>query len=256
MRTLLTHANLPRLNSLTKYPSIPTYHALGEKGRLTPALNVEFTSDIHVTEKLDGTNARLICTPEGVLIGSREDFLWATGDLIHNPALGIVDTLRNLALKLYEQVFADLIVVFFGEVYGHGVGSAAKQYATHGARGFRLFDVCLLNSTLAGEMLAKPAEQIAAWREHNGQTFADVETCNAMALQFGFERVPIAGVHSCHSWPRDLTAARDFLNGFAQSKATLDGTALGRAEGIVARTADRHQIAKLRFEDYQRTLGK
>jgi hypothetical protein len=256
VKTLLTHAILPRLNSLTKYPSIPTYHALGEKGRLTPALNVEFTSDIHVTEKVDGTNARLICTPEGVLIGSREDLLWATGDLIHNPALGIVDTLRDFAQKLRDHTFAGAIVVFYGEVYGHGVGAAAKQYASQGNRGFRLFDVCLLQEDLVSDMLARPTEQIAAWRERNGQTFASVSACDELAAQLGCARVPAPGVYSSDVWPRDLFDARDFLNGFAESKAGLDGSALGKAEGIVARTADRSQIAKLRFEDYQRTLGK
>ncbi|QIF04741.1 RNA ligase family protein [Roseimicrobium sp. ORNL1] len=256
MKPLLTLANLSRLNSLTKYPSIPTYHALGDKGRLTPEVNVAFTSDVHVTEKVDGTNARLVCTPEGVLIGSREDLLWATGDLIHNPALGIVDTLRDFAHQLRDHSFTEAVVVFYGEVYGHGVGAAAKQYASQGTRGFRLFDVCLLKADLVSDMLARPAEQISAWREHSGQTFASVSACDALAARFGFARVPMSGVYSCDVWPRGLTDARDFLNGFAESKARLDGAALGKAEGIVARTADRSQIAKLRFEDYQRTLGR
>jgi hypothetical protein len=256
MKPLLTLANLSRLNSLTKYPSIPTYHALGDKGRLKPEVNVVFTSDVHVTEKVDGTNARLVWTPEGVLIGSREDLLWATGDLIHNPALGIVDTLRDFALRQRDHTFAEAIVVFYGEVYGHGVGAAAKQYASQGTKGFRLFDVCLLQEDLVSEMLARPVEQIAAWRERNGQTFASVSTCDELAAEFGVANVPPSGAYACDVWPRSLTDARDFLNGFAESKAKLDGSALGKAEGIVARTSDRSQIAKLRFEDYQRTLGR
>lgn len=256
MKPLLTLANLSRLNSLTKYPSIPTYHALGEKGRLTPEVNVTFTSDVHITEKVDGTNVRLVCTPEGVLIGSREDFLWATGDLIHNPALGIVDTLRDAARQLRDHSFTEAIVVFYGEVYGHGIGASAKQYSSQGTKGFRLFDACLLNEALGAEMLARPAEQIAAWRENGGQIFAGISKCDALAAQFGFTRVPSLGSYACDVWPRTLEETRDFLNGFSLSQAKLDGTALGKSEGIVARTANRSQIAKLRFEDYQRTLGK
>jgi hypothetical protein len=33
------------------------------------------------------------------------------------------------------------------------------------------------------------------------------------------------------------------------------GDGLGRAEGVVIRTHDRKKIAKLRFEDYEKTLG-
>src|SRR4051794_37648825 len=97
MTPLLTEINLAKLNSLTKYPSIPTYHAMGEKGRLSESVLVRFEGDCIATEKIDGTNARLICTPEGVVAGSREDLLWATGDLIHNPAMGIVAAVREQA---------------------------------------------------------------------------------------------------------------------------------------------------------------
>jgi len=36
--------NLRKLNSLTKYPSIPTYHKLGEKGILTEEVQVDFAN--------------------------------------------------------------------------------------------------------------------------------------------------------------------------------------------------------------------
>ena len=39
------------------------------------------------------------------------------------------------------------------------------------------------------------------------------------------------------------------------SMATLDGAGKGQPEGVVVRTKDRSSIAKIRFEDYQRTLG-
>src|SRR3954468_7220706 len=117
MTPLLTDINLAKLNSLTKYPSIPTYHALGEKGRLSESVLVRFEGECIATEKIDGTNARLICTPEGVLAGSREDLLWATGDLIHNPAMGIVAALRDHARSMASAPPPETLLVVYGEVY-------------------------------------------------------------------------------------------------------------------------------------------
>ncbi|MFI7515873.1 hypothetical protein ACIBVK_20520 [Micromonospora echinofusca] len=56
---------------------------------------------VTLTEKVDGTNARIVGLPGGAyLIGSREELLYARGDLIGNPALGIVDALRDVAERL------------------------------------------------------------------------------------------------------------------------------------------------------------
>lgn len=57
--------DLQRLNSLTKYPSIPTYHTLDPKDGCLVAEAVRFDGDVIATEKIDGTNARLICLPDG-----------------------------------------------------------------------------------------------------------------------------------------------------------------------------------------------
>jgi hypothetical protein len=40
------------------------------------------------------------------------------------------------------------------------------------------------------------------------------------------------------------------------SHCALDATGLGRPEGLVVRNADRSQIAKIRFEDYERHLRR
>src|ERR1051326_571600 len=75
-----TADHLARLNSATQYPSILTYHALGERGRLTEDRTTDFSTvnpdDVEVTEKIDGTNARIIIPPRrmgGALIGSRTE---------------------------------------------------------------------------------------------------------------------------------------------------------------------------------------
>ncbi|WP_236142941.1 RNA ligase family protein [Nostoc sp. CMAA1605] len=93
----LRSCDLNKLNSLTKYPSIPTYHALGEKGKLLEE-TVTFDGEVILTEKVDGTNSRIILLPDGnYVLGSREELLFAKGDLIGNPALGIVNSLKGVA---------------------------------------------------------------------------------------------------------------------------------------------------------------
>jgi hypothetical protein len=77
----LRDLNLRRLNSATKYPSIPTYHRLGEKGRLQEDVLTPFpldpSTEYEITEKIDGTNTRIVLAPssEEYLIGSREEWL-------------------------------------------------------------------------------------------------------------------------------------------------------------------------------------
>lgn len=58
-------ADLRAVNSLTKYPSIPTYHALdpGNGGLLDDA--IPFMGRVIGTEKVDGTNARIILLQDG-----------------------------------------------------------------------------------------------------------------------------------------------------------------------------------------------
>ena len=122
--------DLRRLNSVTKYPSILTYHGLGEKGSLLDVRNVEFDGlTALVTEKVDGTNSRVILMPDGVwLIGSREELLHASGDLIHNPAMGIVDELSETAGRLARDIGAepDVITTVYVETYkkSHRCGEA------------------------------------------------------------------------------------------------------------------------------------
>src|SRR5436853_86817 len=73
-------ADLGKLNSMTKYGSIPTYHEIGDRGMLQPE-RVVLEGRVRGTEKVDGTNSRVILLPTpgvgqgdsapGYLIGSR-----------------------------------------------------------------------------------------------------------------------------------------------------------------------------------------
>ncbi|SBT41935.1 RNA ligase family protein [Micromonospora auratinigra] len=245
-------ADLRAVNSLTKYPSIPTYHALDPRDGGLREEVVEFTGPVTLTEKVDGTNSRIILTPDGeYLIGSREELLYARGDLIGNPALGIVEALRDLAERLRaEAADTDRITVHYLEVYGGKVTAASKHYTASRRVGHRLFDVAVLDGY--AELLDLPAERIAAWRDGGGQRWLDEAALTATADRLGLATVPRLGVRDATELPRDLDKTRAFLTDLLpETRVALDGPA-GRSEGVVLRTVDRSVIAKARFADYER----
>src|SRR5277367_1371277 len=167
--------DLGKLNSMTKYPSILTYHALGDKGVLQEAVQIPFEGRIIGTEKVDGTNCRLIfCPDQSVLVGSREDLLWERRDLIGNPAMGIVDAVRQVVRTQFPKLCNEnSIKVYYLEVYGKSIGAAARNYTKEGKVGFRLFDVVSIENY--DDLFALPAERIAHWRDNGGQEFVHAD---------------------------------------------------------------------------------
>ena len=244
--------DLSKLNSLTKYPSIPTYHELGERGILKES-HVDFAhNDIICTEKVDGTNARIIAMPDSsYILGSREDLLYASGDIIHNPALGIVDFIRPFANKFRHS--DNCVRVFYGELFGGKVGAASKNYSRTGAVGWRLFDVVEIWNY--EELYALEKSKIAAWRDNGGQTF--LSECDMLNLAESLGMSVTPRLLLTESLPDTVSDTYSFLK--AVSKDTLvalDDTANKASEGIVVRTSDRKLIAKIRHEDYERTIKK
>ncbi|AEV86613.1 hypothetical protein ACWT_5596 [Actinoplanes sp. SE50] len=247
-------ADLTALNSLTKYPSIPTYHELDPRnGGLTETVTV-LPGPVYASEKIDGTNSRLIMLPDGNhLIGSREELLYARGDLIGNPSQGIVASLRTVAENLPDQHLpADTLRVYYLELYGGRIGAQAKNYSTRGAIGWRLFDVAEVSGL--AELLTWPAPRIAAWREDGGQTWATEDELRAVTA---FDLAPQLFTMDGADLPADVAGMHAFLGErLPRTLVALDDSGQGRPEGIVLRTADRSVIAKARFQDYERTLKR
>lgn len=254
--------DLDLLNIMTKYPSIPTYHELGDRGVLNDVVLTEFPKNetLQITEKIDGTNARIVFTPDGLaIIGSREEFLWATYDLIGNPAMGIVSCLKPMVCNLIKQYHTwgpinpkaqgFPLFVIYGEVYGKGIGAAAKQYTATDKVGFRLFDAAIIENSL--EILTWDRSRISTWRENGGQAFLSTTQISMFAKEQNLEYVPMLGTINARELPETLSETQMFLNQYTNSKASLDSTS-GKSEGVVIRTPDRKTIAKLRFEDYAR----
>lgn len=250
----MSNPYLAALNTATKYPSIPTYHALDPKnGGLLEEPTV-FDGDVILTEKVDGTSGRIILFPDGdYLIGSREELLFARGDRIHNPALNIVEALEPLADRLKPRDEHRQILVFFLEVYGRKIGGAAKQYTAGASLGARLFDIaCILPDVLDWDRA-----QISSWRDQGGQRFCTETVLQRAADAEGIELTPRLATVPAADVPTDVEGMAGFLAGrLPVTRVALDDGAGGQPEGIVLRAPDRSVIAKARFQDYARTLKR
>lgn len=253
--SFVNRESLPLINTVTKYPSIPTYHALGEKGRLTESLQATFDDDevIFVTEKIDGTNARIILTNDVYLIGSREELLYAKGDLVGNPALGIVSALSECAESLLNyhlpNMYYNFVIVYYFEVFGGKVSANSKQYTGEQKVSFRCFDVADIN---LNPLTSMPIEKLAGWRETKDsyQKFRKSVTPHT-------DIVPYISTILGKDMPKTVRDTSDWLrNIIPTTNVLLDEKGGKRPEGVVIRNKDRSKIAKIRFEDYQRTLGK
>ena len=253
---MLRELDLNKLNSMTKYPSIPTYHALGAKGALTEEFIAMADEVLIATEKVDGTNSRIICLPDMTfVIGSREELLHARGDVIWNPALGIVDALRLDAERLVtvgENALRDAIWVFYVEVFGGKVTANSKQYTGEQRVGRRLFAVVCIREH--GRLFDKSVEELARWRDNGGQPFLTEAELQARVDRWEFDLTPRIAVDPL---PTTHAEVLEWLTrSIPTTQCCLDGKGLGRPEGLVVRTANRSKIVKIRVEAYERHLRR
>lgn len=266
---------LARLNSATKYPSIPTYHFMDPKsGMLQEDQTVDFSGGqrIQVTEKIDGTNARIIVFPQrrefrqAWVIGSREDLLACDEDAMPNNSLGIVDALSAVATHIHTSRPAsdfDKVRVYYFEVYGGNVGKAARQYAGDKTRvGYRLFDIMEYKSAQFDEVMGMSREQISIWRDRGNQPFLGWDDYLAVVQDVNLIRVPVLDASfSTSLMPTTFAGAQHLMGEWlgedgGYTQAALDSGAQGRPEGVVFKSHDRKVTAKLRFADYASTVRR
>ena len=233
---------------MTKYPSILTYHVMGEKGKLQDKVQVVFNGNAIKREKIDGVNSRVIMFPNGFyIIGSREELLYAKGDLIENPTLGIVKTLKPAVEKIIRSTVP---IIYYFEVFGGNASKNSKQYTSKKIFSYRLFDIARI--TNYSELLKMSVEQIAHWRDNDGQVFYNEEELETFSVTWD---IPIAPGFGVSEVPTGLQETYEWLKSeITSTQVKLDAGSLGRPEGLVIRNHDRSKIAKLRFEDYERTL--
>jgi hypothetical protein len=251
-----------RLNSMTKYPSIETYHPIGERGILQPGPPF-LTGPYIITEKIDGCNARIILGADGYFIGSREELLHYGEDIIYNPAEGIVDAIDGLAGLLWANWTEfgrsddEEIIVVFGELFGLSKMPAGRQYSSLGEPAFRVFDMIYYSGDQYRELHNWTPEQIAGWRDHGGQPFQNYASVRNFCNEHMLSMVPIIEQGDAQDLPRTIEETYDWLREKVPvSRAALDTQAGAKAEGVVIREASTNHRRKLRFQDYERTLRK
>lgn len=257
MTYTLKSEHLRAINSMTKYPSIPTYHALDPKdGGLLEEPTI-FPSDVLVTEKIDGANARIIFTPDDrYLLGSREELLYAMGDIVSNQSLGLVEQLKPVAEEIVEKFWgSDLAVIFLELFGGKGVGSSRRYTKDPAIFGWRILDYATIDVDEFVDMLDWPSERIAGWRERGGQPWADEEWLAGVSEITDIALAPRLASIPPEDLPVTVAETSEWLARWPSTNVHLDGQT-DKAEGVVLRTADRSVITKARFQDYERTLRR
>lgn len=270
LNRLAREFSFDKINTLTKYPSIFTYHAL-DRGICQEELNegVDFNgTDFSITEKLDGTNARIVIYGDDYFIGSREEILYAKGDRLIAPndliTPQLIDIADNLLASINEGVSYDVdsdtplaLYVFYFEVFG---GNIQRKVAVNYTKdqdtfGVRLFDVTTMDTDDLFDVLELPIENISSYRERNRTRFTSIGDAKIIAEQLGLEYVPEFDTEGVVI-PTERTEVLEWLQTYSDTKVKLDGSGLGKSEGIIIKSADNQLARKIRFEDYERLSNR
>jgi hypothetical protein len=252
LKELISRFGKQKVNTLTKYPSILTLHKMGEKGKLTTEITTDIKDEeMFATEKIDGTNVRIICFGNEYLIGSREFILHHCHDLFFDPAQGIVEGIRELIAKIPNDLLQ--LTVIYGELFGGKMSSASKQYGTDKI-GFRVFDIAMFNDL---SILEQSLDDISKWREREtengivyGQEFLPKDALGDFANEF--EVVPSLSFDLGDMSHR--TILDNLKKAIPLTNVALSDLARMKPEGVILHNKDRSKIVKIRFVDYERTL--
>lgn len=284
---------LRKLDSMTKYPSIETLHAFGGRQRFIEELTAsgKLLFECHswsLSEKINGTNGRLLLFPKDYLnvileIVGQHDWLLGTRDnLIMSPTtdpivMAMIEQLSSEAQRISNRLNSEsgkpwsngvsVLVIYF-ELFGGNIGAGARNYSRDGSRSFRVFDVRTISLEEVLDILFMPIEKIAGARERNALPghWYESQELSEFCSNFGLTKVPgLIGPKT--KLPEDIQGAYQWLTQAIEQQKIVGeplGTkagndlplvALDRPEGVVIRNQDRSVIVKLRFEDYERTLG-
>ena len=247
-----------KLNTITKYPSILTYHELGKKGTVIEELTSQYyecsdDEELEGTEKVDGTGSRIIICGQDYLIGTREEFIYAKGDRIKNDQLNILKNCIPIAERLVSENHFDNneLLAIYGETYGENIGRNYKNYGTKESS-FKVFDMWSLEVDKIKELLNIDLEKLATWREHGNQPYFAIDKLKQYCKELGLEKTPVLFSIKKKELPTSIEDMYRFLSQFKDTRVGLDCT--GKSEGFVVRSSDRKYIKKIRFEEYEKTL--
>ena len=215
-----------------------------------------------MTEKIDGSNIRFIIYNGDYLIGSRKEWIYAKGDrLISNEQVMYLKNYVEEVLKSYTFK-KNILYCIYGEVHGTGIQSWRNYTLSSQSYGFRIFDIWSMEKKDIENLLIsmKSKDEVSNWRENNNQPWWNMNEMTTFIINCCglVEYAPFKLLCSIKSIPTDIEETYEFMRRFQHTDVNLDGTGKqnAKAEGIVIRTYDRSYIAKLRFEDYEKTFKK
>jgi hypothetical protein len=246
------------LNTITKYPSIGTFHPLLVGGILGETTTVEFTGPVHVSEKIDGQNIRVIFLRDGrYVIGTREKLLHCSSDYLCDNTHGIVPTLIPLIPDLRAGLPAQQpgITVYYMEIFGGtDLTRASRQYTSDRVVGLRLFDIATIPDPSIVQDMTKA--QAAAWRDRGGPSFHTEQQLQDTAPRVGLPLTPRLTTLDATELPVTVAEAHHWIGTVLpglRSRSVLDENASGEAEGVVLTNTDHTSRAKLKLANYTRT---
>jgi len=188
-----------------KYPKIETLFNRDEKFKVTNEIRLPEFNNIkrwYVTEKIDGTNIRIIYTPEEKLIfrGRTDNASIPTFLLEELQSIFTVEKIKAILNNPVEQGLC-----LYGEGYGAKIQKGGGNYNQYNS--FRLFDVWIDGWWLEWDSIVETAEKL------------------------NIKTVPLLGIA-----PMNTKEAINFVKGIMFSEvANEEGIAGHKAEGIVAR---------------------
>ncbi|MEL6733504.1 MAG: RNA ligase family protein [Bacteroidota bacterium] len=253
LREIIEKYGKEKVNTLTKYPSILTLHKFGERGRFTNGITTNIEGEtMYASEKIDGTNVRIICYGEEFLVGSRNNILHYSKDFYWDESMGIVNQFYKMNLPVVQP---DKLTIIFGELFGGKITANSKDYGKED-HGYRVFDIAIIDDL---DILEESITAISNWRESSldssiddtlayGQRFLNLDELKS----YNFDLVPQIKFELENF--EHLTVLNALEKYISQTNVALTETARGGTEGVVLRNHDRTKIVKLRFEDYRRTL--
>jgi len=246
--------DVKRLNALTRYPTVPSYHVPDAQGRPTLQVKVSFAHEpqLIISEKIAGHSIRVILTKDGYFLGNKTEILAWHEEIDEQPMHPILNGMRMTANHIFQSYSPkdEGIKVFFGVFFGGSSHPHAKQYTggDYQLNSFKLSDGFSLPANEFTTLYNSTAEQIGEWRESNQQPFY-TETS---LLGFG---IPVNPRLRSSAPPVHVAATLAWMqHTLPKSKACLSYLAPGKPNGILIRTPNRSKIAKLSFAEYEKFL--
>lgn len=253
LKELIEKYGKEKINTLTKYPSILTLHKFGERGRFTNEITTNIEGEtMFASEKIDGTNVRIICYGNDFLVGSRNNILHYSKDFYWDESMGIVNQFYEKKLPILQT---DKLTIIFGELFGGKITANSKDYGKED-HGYRVFDIAIIEDL---DILKESITAISNWRESSldsskddtlkyGQGFLNLDELKS----YNFGLVPQIEFEIENF--EHQTVLNSLEKYISKTNVQLTESARGGTEGVILRNHDRTKIVKLRFEDYRRTL--